>query len=97
MEISSAAASGRALRRVRVLSKGDCMLVGRFLFGWFVLRKGVVTYLVLRDSLLQRQLVLIRLLLRGREELKERPSFSLELTLIVVVEVDGVAVVVVES
>lgn len=51
------------------------MLVGRFLVGWFVLGKGVVTCLVLRDSLLQRQLVLIRLLLRGREELKVRPSF----------------------
>lgn len=74
MEISSAATSGRALRRLRVLSKGDCMLVEGFWFGWFVLGKGVVTYLVLRDSLLQRQLVLIRLLLRGREELKGRPS-----------------------
>lgn len=74
MEISSAAATGRASRRVRVLSGGDCMLVGRFLVDWFVLGKGVVTYLVLRDSLLQRQLVLVRLLLRGREELKGRPS-----------------------
>lgn len=76
MEISSAAASGRASRRVRVLSGGGGLYVsGRFLFGWFVLGKGVVTYLVLRDSLLQRQLVLVRLLLRGREELKGRPSF----------------------
>lgn len=33
MEISSAAATGRALRRVRVLSEGDCMLVEGF---WFV-------------------------------------------------------------
>lgn len=75
MEISSAAATGRASRRVRVLSGGKLYVSGRFLFGWFVLGKGVVTYLVLRDSLLQRQLVLIRLLLRGREELKGRPSF----------------------
>lgn len=56
------------------------MLVEGFcLVGWLVVGKGGLfvrfTYLVLRDSLLQRQLVLIRLLLRGREELKGRPSF----------------------
>lgn len=59
---------------------GDCMLVeGFWLVGWLVVGKGGLfvrfTYLVLRDSLLQRQLVLVRLLLRGREELKGRPSF----------------------
>lgn len=37
MEISSAAATGRASRRVRVLSRGDCMLVEGFcLVDWFV-------------------------------------------------------------
>lgn len=75
MEISSAAATGRASRRIRVLSGGELSVSGGVLFGWLVVGKGIVTYLVLRDSLLQRQLVLVRLLLRGREELKGRPSF----------------------
>lgn len=39
MEISSAAATGRASRRLRVLSKGDCMLVEGF---WLV---GLFCYL----------------------------------------------------
>lgn len=41
MEISSAAATGRASRRLRVLSGGrDCMLVeGFWLVGWFVVRE----------------------------------------------------------